>query len=339
MNHKGIPCCYYPTTVILVDDDRNFAKNLRLAAKRHFPCIVFQDPEVALKFIQARHPDPFIKRCLQQTEEFKADERNIKVNIHAIHKEIFNPNRHKEISIVVVDYQMPNMDGIEFCKRLADREHIKKIMLTGEADHGLAVTAFNNGLIDKFIKKDEVGNINELVCHAVKELQYEYFLELSAPIINSLRNSPEKMSAALKDLGFANWFYSFLNQQQMTEFYLLENQANFLLLDRSDKFGWLVVREAQEMDDLIESASDLYSEEPTDEAYANLEKIKSKNYLPLFYSKQDYQATIDEWSAYLHRCNVLKTEKNTYYWAYIEGPSVYGLESTQLQFFNSCLDA
>jgi CheY-like chemotaxis protein len=336
MNYKGIPCCYFPTNIILVDDDKHFVKNLRLAVKRDFPCIDFQDPQEALAFIQSKQPDPFTHRCLIQNDEFKTDETNIKVNVRAIHKEIFNSKRHHEISIVVVDYQMPHMDGIEFCRQLSGMGHIKKIMLTGEADHTLAVTAFNEGLIDKFIRKDEAGNINDLVCQAVKQMQLEYFLDLSAPIMNSLRDSSERLSAALKDLVFADWFYHFIQSQDFTEFYLLETQANFLLLGRAGRLGWLVVRDANEMQDLIQLTSRLYGEEPSDEARSNFEKIQSKNYLPLFYSEQDSQSSIDDWSPFLHRCSELKTEQNVYYWAFVEGPAAYQLDINKIHFFNSC---
>jgi CheY-like chemotaxis protein len=321
---------------VLVDDDKYFVKNLRLAVKRTFPCIDFQDPEEALRFILSKQPDPFTNHCLVQTEEFDADKRSIKVNISDIHKEIFNPKRHQELAIVVVDYQMPNMNGIEFCKQLAGRPHIKKIMLTGEADHTLAVTAFNDGVIDKFIRKDEAANINDLVCQAVKQMELEYFINLSAPILSSLQEHSEKLPTALMDLTLSSWFYEFLQSQNFTEFYLLETQTNFLLLDKSGRLGWLAIRDAKEMQDLGKLAARLYAEEPSDEGRANLEKVESKHYLPLFYTEQDSQDSLDDWTLYLHRCNELKTEQNTYYWAFVDGLANYQLDTDKIQFLNSC---
>ena len=42
------------------------------------------------------------------------------------------------ISTVIVDYDMPSQNGIDFCRQLSDLP-IKKVMLTGRADYKLAV--------------------------------------------------------------------------------------------------------------------------------------------------------------------------------------------------------
>ena len=47
---------------------------------------------------------------------------------------------------------MPDINGIEFCQNLKDKK-VFKIMLTAEADSNIAIKAFNDGLINKFILK------------------------------------------------------------------------------------------------------------------------------------------------------------------------------------------
>ncbi len=82
----------------------------------------------------------------------KRDRRIIDLDIPAIHREIYNSKRFLENTVLVIDYAMPVMHGMEVCKELSHLP-IKKLMLTGEADDKLAVQAFNQKLINKFIRK------------------------------------------------------------------------------------------------------------------------------------------------------------------------------------------
>ena len=51
-------------------------------------------------------------------------------------------NASREVSVVVVDYFMPEMDGVTFCRRL-NNPSIGKILLTGRAEDSVAIEAFN----------------------------------------------------------------------------------------------------------------------------------------------------------------------------------------------------
>ena len=63
-----------------------------------------------------------------------------------IHKVIYDSKRFAMKTVVVVDYSMPNMNGLEVCKALEDLP-LKFIMLTGKAEPETAIEAFNDGLI------------------------------------------------------------------------------------------------------------------------------------------------------------------------------------------------
>ena len=54
--------------------------------------------------------------------------------------------------VCVVDYSMPAMSGLQVLNALTDWPG-SRILLTGRADEQLAVSAFNRGLIDRFIPK------------------------------------------------------------------------------------------------------------------------------------------------------------------------------------------
>ena len=64
-------------------------------------------------------------------------------------------------SVLVVDYSMPQMNGVDLCEAL---RHLpcKKILFTGAADEKVAVDAFNRGLIDRYIKKSDDDALDRL---------------------------------------------------------------------------------------------------------------------------------------------------------------------------------
>ena len=86
---------------------------------------------------------------------------------------------------------MPSLNGVEFCSQLKQKS-FKKIMLTGKAGESVAVQAFNEGIIDKFIRKDS-PNFEKTLTVAIEELQHEYFRNLSTVVTDSLAADPNKV--------------------------------------------------------------------------------------------------------------------------------------------------
>lgn len=59
-----------------------------------------------------------------------------------------------EIAVVISDYQMPGMNGIELLAEVRERRpKVLRILLTGVADLSLAVEAINSGNVTKFFTK------------------------------------------------------------------------------------------------------------------------------------------------------------------------------------------
>ena len=150
--NRGIRPFYFPTTVAIVDDSPDFLANLSLNLDPTLAFRVFDSPAdtlTALTSEQANTPGPerFFS-VYQHREEHSFDHHVIDLNMSRIHREVFNDRRFERYSVVVVDYDMPEIDGLEFCRKL---EHfpLRKVLLTGKADEKLAVQAFNEGIIDR----------------------------------------------------------------------------------------------------------------------------------------------------------------------------------------------
>src|SRR5262249_9946622 len=147
-----------PTTVGFVDDNLKFLKKrlFSLDEKQLVPELI-NDSLKASQFLQEQPEKGLILELLSETESENRSTpyTNIDGPLAAVHQKIYDPNRFSEISVVVIDYAMPGLNGLQICTQLrTNNSRFKILMLTGEADEKLAVEAFNTRLIDKFMRKD-----------------------------------------------------------------------------------------------------------------------------------------------------------------------------------------
>ncbi|MGR3310173.1 MAG: HD domain-containing phosphohydrolase [Candidatus Brocadiales bacterium] len=77
--------------------------------------------------------------------------------------------QEEEISLVISDYRMPTMNGIEFLQKVKnDWYDTVRILLTAYSDIGIAVQAINRGEVYRFISKPWKGDeLNAVVSKAV----------------------------------------------------------------------------------------------------------------------------------------------------------------------------
>jgi DNA-binding response OmpR family regulator len=77
--------------------------------------------------------------------------------------------KSNSIKAIVSDYQMPDIDGIEFLKRVREKDKtIPFILFTGKGREEIAVKAFENGA-DSYIQKG--GGFKIAVCRAGAKAQ------------------------------------------------------------------------------------------------------------------------------------------------------------------------
>lgn len=175
---------FHPTTTVLVDDVPTFLESFKSAAPENQPIETFVSPERAIEHIRAKNEiarSDFARfvdvvhdtdRVVSENEPMQ--EVIARVSISRLNKKIEMPHRFDEVSVIICDYQMPSMKGTDFFEALGDIPQ-KRILLTGEADESVAVKAFNDGVIDKFLTKGRPGVVRELFGGIIGRYQRDYF--------------------------------------------------------------------------------------------------------------------------------------------------------------------
>lgn len=309
---KNSPICSFPTSVIFIDDQYSFLESISITLDNNLAYHLYDKPTKALQHIKnqnsSSYEESFLCQCITYDDSYPS---NMDINVYNIHKKIFDQERFSSVSVIIVDYAMPSMNGLEFCKRLQNIP-VKKIMLTGEADERLAVKAFNDGMIDKFILKGQ-PELSSDINLAIKELQRSYFRDLSRSIFDSLIHDPDNSYACLRDVKFTNFFDNFCKQHNIIEFYLLEKAGSFLLVDYDGHCSVLVVKTGENLNDYYDAAE---NDGATDGILAEL---KSRKKIPYFgIDKNFWDIKASEWTPYLHEAKKIEGNAENYYYAFVQ---------------------
>ncbi|MBN1684100.1 MAG: hypothetical protein JW855_01495 [Gammaproteobacteria bacterium] len=321
-------CCYFPTTALFIDDRKNFLENLTLNLSETLSYRTFTDPNAAIQFLnESSQADQLFKKWLLNLEEqelIEIDEPHahslVDLDISAIYKILYSPERFREVTVAVVDYAMPKMNGLDFCRALTSTP-IKKLMMTGEASDHLAIDAFNERIIDKFIRKQSPTFYDDLHT-AIEELQKHYFKDISRSVIEHLAISPD---CWLLEPDFSNLFSRLVQENQIVEYYLIDQSGSFLMLDAKGKPYWLIVKSDRILKGFIHIAED--NEAPT--SVQNV--LKNKEKIPFFFTEKDLEVPVEAWGqGYLHPAKTIQGAKQLFHYAFIKGASVYDIQPDKI---------
>ena len=241
-----LPPYYHPTTVCFVDDNYAFLRSLSLDLPDDWSFVSYLQPEEALAAVNAPQPlTPLVDRCFSM-DTSNPNEPLIHFNLAALEQEIKLIDRFRRISVLLVDYAMPTMNGLEFCEQVKNKD-IKKALLTGVADEKTAVAAFNSGIIDRYIPKASLATMSSVIPH-VDALQQAYFKQYSSRLNTNLALNPP---AFMTDPLLHKYFSSLLREQRIVEFYLTGEPYGYLMLRADGSMIRLVVLSQAELNTQI----------------------------------------------------------------------------------------
>lgn len=320
----SLSCCYFPTTVYVIDGNQYFLNKLRASLATDFICEFYDDANNALHVLNKKHAeDPLTKSGILGSRK-SGQKRSSVIDMQFIQQEIYNPKRFQEISVVIVNESLPGLQGVEFCREIKD-SNIKRILLTHNENNAEALEAFHSGLIDKIVFKDTPEWLTVLK-QSVAELQWRFFYDLTILNTDFLTDNSINM---LTDNLFIEIFYKYFKQHQLVEYYLLDRLGSYLFLNRAAKPSWLVVCDTERMEIAAERAREANA--PYSIIKALQDKIKML-YLPI--DKAELGSS-DEWEKYMYPVKLLA--ENQHYYAYINNYMVYDIDPRKILSYEKFL--
>jgi hypothetical protein len=226
---RTLPCYFHPTTLLFVDDDSLLLDSMQTRLHSIFNIKKFSSPVEAVDFIRNYKISPATKTgadlCIQYSEDFVIEEKRPTIlNLAAMANHLLNPKRFETISVTVVDFAMPHMNGVEFFEKINDLD-CKKLMFTGEAWNIEGLNLFNFNTIDRICRKSEPASAMLTI---FEEMQLRYFQEHTQIILSALKNLSLITPQCLQDPDLTPLVFEIFKNKNITEFYLLNHEGVFL---------------------------------------------------------------------------------------------------------------
>lgn len=105
---------------------------------------------------------------------------------------------HEHVQLVISDYRMPAMNGVEFLRKVYKQwPNTVRIVLSGYADTAAIVGAINEGHIYKFIPKP--WNDDELKVTLSNALERYFLFKKNAELVSEIETLYKKMKAIIEE--------------------------------------------------------------------------------------------------------------------------------------------
>lgn len=292
LQDRSLSVFHHPILSVLVDDSRSFLDSLAFQMDRSRAVVAFTDPHEALQWIRDIYTTRFTGflpvRVTHDDLTFLTERRTVQLDIDRIYRQVHDINRFVQPGVVVVDYSMPQMNGLEFCQALKDLP-CKTILLTGTADEGIAVQGFNHGLIDRYVKKHD-SNMVERLDQEIDALQQQYFATLS----HTLRDLLTRHSFSfLSDPALSERVRQLAARYGFVEYYLYPNPAGILLVTAQGHATLMVIETRASLASHVESA------EAYDAPAALTEGLREARIVPFFWPGNGmYTPACIDWEQY-----------------------------------------
>lgn len=323
-----IACCNFPTTLLALDDDQDLLDNIQYALSSQYKCICTSDPIEAYNLLDKNRG--WTKSLLEKgvSQIYPEDDPSmfsVSLNIPLLKNQISNSDRFKHIAILIIDYDMPKKNGLEFIRELNDPQ-LKVIMLTGKATPDMVIKAFNDKKIHRYISKGE-PDYDKKISQYINELQAEFFLDFSKFILDSLKESKNQI---LENKSFVDLLNNVIQENKIVEYYLLDESGSFLMLDdKADNQIWLIVKSKSDIQHFYELAQD-----DPDLPAETLKKLKDRKILTYFKAFKESMNSAHLW--HFLEAEPLN-EKKEFYYAIIKNDKHFQIKRSQIKSYQEFL--
>lgn len=289
---------FFPTKVILLDDQESFLQSCSLLLDENICYDLHSSPKKVVELVhkENKNRDLFYKKYLHNEEgEFVYTFETLKQIINS-------EDRFKIVSVIVMDHDMPEMNGFEVCEKIDPS--IRKILLTGVADEKQAIEAFNEGLIHGFISKKDL-DIKRKLNEQIKKLQTSYFKKTLNLYLEMV---PLEEKIFFENLNITELFQSILEKNEIIEYYFIKEKKGFLLISKEGKQLFLKILHQQNIRAHLEIADDENAPKEL------LQYLESNQWIPYFPTPDGfYNSEIKDWKSHLFPSQQINHEKELYY--------------------------
>lgn len=309
----SLPVYQHPTSVVLVDDSASFVASVEYQISPNLAVKSFLDPHEALGWLGGQYHSDDGKllpiRIGYDEQTFSFERRTIALDVDQIYRIVLDAERFNTAAVVVVDYAMSAINGLDFCRALRGLP-CKKILFTGEANEMIAVEAFNQGLIDRYLKKSDPSAMERLE-YEIATLQKEYFIERSGTLKDLL---VQHTYSFVSDESIVKLVDSLIAQHGFVEYFLFPDPAGILFFDADGKATLMVVETRAGLISHLETAQDY--DAPVELRTA----LRDAQVVPFFWKSGGmYTEKSLNWEQYCLPAQVC-LGREPYYWALFDLP-------------------
>jgi len=315
-----IPAFYFPTTVSFVDDNFTFLEGLLLAlSKKTYSCSLFTDPLRLKNLIKEEcHIRYDIANLIEIKNPSSLNYLNIPIDLEKIINLLEEKKRYYLRGVLVVDYDMPQLNGFELLESIDPKGFFYKILLTSEADESMAINALNKGRIQAYIKKSDLNllaNLEEMI-----EIGQWKFFESQTQFMQDL-TKVQGIDTALcfSDSIFINFFKDLIQKKEIIEWYLLDSTGSFLLVNKRGNAFVLYVQNEDQLNFFKMESEDackgLISEN-------QMMKIQNNEQIFCFIPREGSSLPeFEEWGSHFNESKAIECESSIFYICLQEAPA------------------
>jgi CheY-like chemotaxis protein len=177
-------------------------------------------------------------------------------------------------SIAVVDYAMPAATGLQVLQ-VSPPWPPYRVLLTGKADEHVAVAAFNEGLIDKYVTKQHPNLVQQLI--GALRLHYNAPMDFHEGIWrNVLRRSQQLI---LQDPALHQGLTDWLKANECVEYIVLPAPFGMLALDMAGHAHWLQFEMYKDLGAAVDVAKAAGHDDATLAAIAQGQRLSNVEWL------------------------------------------------------------
>ena len=244
---------FHPTRIVFVDDELTFVRYLSASLNLNSPVSCYASPlQLLAEFASGRLKASIELDCWSNyTDRFadSAEQHLLSLDKTMLMMRVFARDRFDPVSVLVIDYAMPEMNGLELCRRLADLP-CRKILLTGQAGATEAVAAFNEGLIDCFLPKGT--STKRLLREQIARFQRAFIGDATVLVRQALCT---ETLAAWDDSDFCSLFSELHAAHGVVEYYAIADPVEgFVLVNEYGQGRLLLTYTAASLDAQLAAA-------------------------------------------------------------------------------------